>query len=77
MNRLASKSFVAFQLLAAAWLPRAVVAETVPTPSADQSKWPAEVVVNIGDVRTRIDGPKLKALKRLEELKAYDANANR
>ena len=35
-------------------------------PPVDQTSWPQKVVVNVGDIRTRIDGPKLWTLSGID-----------
>ena len=41
-------------------------AEEPPAQASDQAKWPQQVVVTVGDLRTRIDGPKLWTLSGLD-----------
>lgn len=52
------------QLILSALLVATGIAGTKNT--STQDNWPKEVVVNVGDIRTRIDGPKLWTLSGLE-----------
>lgn len=64
-------SFFRWSLLALCILPlpvgtTIVYADSPVVQPADQSKWPKEVTVTVGDVRTRIDGPKMWTMSGLD-----------
>ncbi len=53
-------------MLVAPIYPGAVSAQNLNSRFADQTVWPREVVVTVGDIRTRIDGPKRWTLSGID-----------